>query len=69
MLVSSLALVVIPTFFFFSFSPMLLVYEDRFFIIGLLEYLSNIFLIDLAHQIKAGANLGATWLELTLLSA
>lgn len=63
------SLIVMPAFFFFSFSPMLLAYEDRFSIIGLLEYLPNIVLIDLAHQIEAGAGLGAAWLELVILSA
>ncbi|WP_215192559.1 ABC transporter permease [Exiguobacterium sp. s7] len=63
------SLIVMPAFFFFSFSPMLLVYEDRFSIIGLLEYLPNIVLIDLAHQIEAGAGLGSTWIELVILSA
>lgn len=63
------SLIVIPAFFFFSFSPMLLVYEDRFSIIGLLDYLPNIVLIDLAHQIEASAGLGSAWVELVILSA
>jgi len=58
------SLIVMPAFFFFSFSPMLLVYEDRFSIIGLLKYLPNIVLIDLAHQIEAGAGLGLYGLSL-----
>jgi ABC-2 type transport system permease protein len=63
------SLIVMPALFFFSFSPMLLAYEDRFSIIGLLEYLPNIVLIDLAHQIEGGAGLGSTWVELVILSA
>lgn len=63
------SLIVMPAFFFVSFSPMLLVYEDHFSIIGLLEYLPNIVLIDLADQIEAEAGLGSTWVELVILSA
>lgn len=63
------SLIVMPAFFFVSFSPMLLVYEDRFAIVGLLEYLPNIVLINLAHQIEAGAGLGSTWVELVILSS
>ncbi|WP_214841662.1 MULTISPECIES: hypothetical protein [Exiguobacterium] len=63
------SLIVMPAFFFFSFSPMLLAYQDRFSIIGLLDYLPNVVLIDLAHQIEAGAGLGSTWMELMILSA
>ncbi|EPE60427.1 ABC-2 type transporter family protein [Exiguobacterium sp. S17] len=63
------SLIVMPAFFFFSFSPMLSVYEDRFAIIGLLDYLPNVVLIDLAFQIEAGAGLGAIWVELALLAA
>ncbi|WP_268745951.1 ABC transporter permease [Exiguobacterium marinum] len=63
------SLIVMPAFFFFSFSPMWSVYEERFAIIGLLEYLPNIVLIDLAHQIEAGAGLASTWVELVILLA
>ncbi|OGX78719.1 ABC transporter [Exiguobacterium sp. SH31] len=63
------SLIVMPAFFFFSFSPMLSVYEDRFAIIGLLDYLPNVVLIDLAFQIESGAGLGAIWVELALLAA
>ncbi|WP_251128159.1 ABC transporter permease [Exiguobacterium sp. s48] len=63
------SLIVMPAFFFFKFSPMLLVYKDRFSLIGLLEYLPNIVLIDLAHQIEVDAGLGSTWVELVILSA
>ncbi|WP_251030139.1 ABC transporter permease [Exiguobacterium sp. s181] len=62
------SLIVMPAFFFYSFSTMLLVNEDRFAIIGLLEYLPNIVLVDLAHQIEVGAGLSAAWLELVILS-
>lgn len=63
------SLIIMPVFFFFSFSPMLLEFEDRFAIIGLLDYLPNIVLIDLANQIEAGARLGSIWADLIILFA
>ncbi|TCI43086.1 MULTISPECIES: ABC transporter permease [unclassified Exiguobacterium] len=63
------SLVVMLPFFFFSFSPMLVVFKDSFALIGLLEYLPNVLIVDLAHQIEGGAGLGSTWVELVMLSA
>ncbi|WP_214844169.1 ABC transporter permease [Exiguobacterium sp. s150] len=63
------SLVVMLPFFFFSFSPMLVVFKDSFALIGLLEYLPNVLIIDIAHQIEAGAGVGSTWVELVILSA
>lgn len=63
------SLVVMLPFFFFSFSPMLVVFKDSFALIGLLEYLPNVLIVDLAHQIDSGAGLGSTWVELMILSA
>ena len=63
------SLIVMLPFFFFSFLPMLLPLQDRFAIIGVLEYLPNVLLIDVAHQVEDGANFGAVGLELGLLTA
>ncbi|WP_214731845.1 ABC transporter permease [Exiguobacterium sp. s195] len=63
------SLIVMLPFFFFSFSPMLLPLQDRFAIIGLLEYLPNVLLIDVAHQVEDGANFGTVGIELGLLTA
>lgn len=43
------SLIVMPAFFFLSFAPKLLVYENRFAIMDLLNYLPNIVLIDPTH--------------------
>ena len=63
------SLIVMLPFFFFSFSPMLLALEDSFSLLGLLEYLPNFLLVDVARQVEAGAGFSAVGLELGLLTA
>ena len=47
---------------------MLLTLEDSFSLLGLLEYLPNFLLVDVARQVEAGAGFGAVGLELGLLT-
>jgi ABC-2 type transport system permease protein len=58
---------IVPAIIVFSFSSLAAPFIEKYPILGIVEYMPNFQLIDLAHQVEAGAGLMDVWSNLGII--